>query len=209
MPRGELAKTPRADRLSPDELKRVFLDDVYALPGGERIDLCIQCGTCSASCPTASYMEYSPREIIAALRAGLLGRVLHSNTQWMCTSCYTCTVRCPQEIKITDLMYELKRLGIKYGYTDKHSRAAEMARIFVDLTNRRGRNQETELMMRYYMTRPAAAMANAARGLKMLSQGRLPLPGTGKTVKGLDEMRKIRETLERIEAEKLAKEGSK
>jgi quinone-modifying oxidoreductase subunit QmoC len=209
MPRGELLKAPPAERLSPEELRRVFLQDVYALPEGERIDLCIQCGTCSASCPTASYMEYSPREIIAALRAGLLDRVLHANTHWMCTSCYTCTVRCPQKIKITDLMYELKRLGIKYGYTDKHARAAAMAHIFIDLTNKRGRNHETELMMRYYMTRPAAAMANAARGLKMFSQGRLPLPGTGKSIKGLKELRKIREALERIEAEKLAKEAGK
>ena len=51
------------------ELGRTFLDSVYAIPNGEKIKQCIQCGTCSASCPTSGVMEYGPREIIAALSA--------------------------------------------------------------------------------------------------------------------------------------------
>ena len=47
------------------------------------------------------------REIIAALRAGMLDRVLNSNTVWLCTSCYSCYVRCPAGIPYTDVMYEL------------------------------------------------------------------------------------------------------
>ena len=46
------------------ELGQVFLDKVHAIPDGEKIDGCLQCGTCSASCPTSEAMEYSPREII-------------------------------------------------------------------------------------------------------------------------------------------------
>ena len=44
----------------------------------------------------------------------MIDRVVKSNTIWLCTSCYYCTVRCPAGIKITDLMYELKRMAIKY-----------------------------------------------------------------------------------------------
>ena len=68
------------------DLSREFLRQVHELPQGEKIDQCIQCGTCSASCPTSAAMEYGPREIIAALRAGMLDRVLKSNTVWLCAS---------------------------------------------------------------------------------------------------------------------------
>ncbi|MFQ6001752.1 MAG: 4Fe-4S dicluster domain-containing protein, partial [Anaerolineae bacterium] len=50
---------------SPGLVERV-LDTSIA----EKIKSCIQCGACSASCPTAYAMDYTPRQIIAALRAG-------------------------------------------------------------------------------------------------------------------------------------------
>jgi len=207
MPRSELRTKTRKQKLSPEELSDTFLSHVYALPDGRKLDLCIQCGTCSGSCPTAYAMDYSPREIFAALRAGMLDRVLFSNTAWMCTSCYICTVRCPQQIKITDIMYELKRLGIKYGYTSPSTRSAAMARIFINITNRLGRNNESELMMRFYMAgRWGDAIKNAWRGAKMFFKGRLPMPIGGREVAGLSEMRKIREVLERLEEQKAAEE---
>ncbi len=38
-------------------LSEELLEHVRALPKGESIDKCIQCGTCSGSCPTSSAME--------------------------------------------------------------------------------------------------------------------------------------------------------
>lgn len=94
-------------------LSDVFVRAVYGIPGGDKIKECIQCGTCSASCPTTHAMNYAPREIIPAFRAGLLERVLRSNTIRLSASCYSCTVRCRSGIKLTDIMYELKRLAIE------------------------------------------------------------------------------------------------
>ena len=79
--------------------------------------------------PFQSAMEYGPREIIAALRAGMLDRVLNANTVWLCVSCYSCTVRCPAAIPFTDVMYELKRLEAERGLA-KDSAGATMARAF-------------------------------------------------------------------------------
>jgi heterodisulfide reductase subunit C len=39
-----------------------FIEEICAIPGGEGIRLCIQCGTCTASCPNADKMEYTPSE---------------------------------------------------------------------------------------------------------------------------------------------------
>ncbi|MCD6361063.1 MAG: 4Fe-4S dicluster domain-containing protein, partial [Armatimonadetes bacterium] len=164
------------EAVAADKLKDTFLKNIYAIPDGERIKECQQCGTCSASCPTSNWMDYSPREIIAALRAGILDRVLKSNTVWLCSSCYSCTVRCPAGIKFTDVMYELKRLGAKYGFVDRSSTTAQMARAFVKTVDRYGKNAEAELLTRYYLsTNPFKALGMMSLGLRMLLKGRFPL----------------------------------
>lgn len=141
----------------------------------EKIKSCIQCGSCSASCPTAYAMDYTPRQIIAALQAGRLERVLKSNTPWLCASCYYCTVRCPSGIEITDLMYALKRLAIKRGIYPKGSPVLYQA--FTGTVDRYGRSAEMELMARYYLRtlNPLGLIKMAPMGLKMLLKGRLPI----------------------------------
>ena len=69
---------------------------------------CIQCGTCSASCPTAYAMDYSPRQLWQMVRLGMEETVLNSRTFWLCTVCKSCQVRCPRGIRITDTMVALK-----------------------------------------------------------------------------------------------------
>jgi heterodisulfide reductase subunit D len=95
----------------PEELFAAWVE----LRGGERVIACYQCGTCSGSCPTASAMEYNPRRILHMLRLGQGERVLNSRSIWLCTSCYSCTTRCPREIKITDALIGLRRLAVDRG----------------------------------------------------------------------------------------------
>ena len=65
-------------------------------------------------------MDISPRKVIALFRAGQIEEILRSRTIWICASCYMCTTRCPQSIKITDLLYALKRTAIDAGlYPEK------------------------------------------------------------------------------------------
>jgi heterodisulfide reductase subunit C len=136
---------------------------------------CIQCGTCSASCPTAYAMDYTPRQIIAALRAGRLEKVLRSNTPWLCASCYYCTVRCPAGIQFTDFMYDLKRMALQRNLNPRGS--AEFYKATVSTVDRHGRSAEMELMIRYYLSRlnPLGLLKLLPFGGKMLSRGRLPL----------------------------------
>jgi len=92
-----------------------LLAAVMELRGGERVIACYQCATCSGSCPTAPAMDYTPRHILHMLRLGLGERVLRSRAIWLCTSCYSCTDRCPREIKITDAIIGLRRLAVERG----------------------------------------------------------------------------------------------
>jgi len=47
-----------------------FLDEIYTLPGGHEIKHCIQCGTCSGSCPQGAVMDHARRKIFSLIRAG-------------------------------------------------------------------------------------------------------------------------------------------
>jgi quinone-modifying oxidoreductase, subunit QmoC len=166
-----------------------FLDEIYGIPGGEKIKDCIQCGTCSGSCPVSWAMEETPRQIFAMVRAGMRDAVLDSLTIWTCASCYQCAERCPQEIKITDIMYALKRLAIRENRR-RSRRANALSRAFVGIVNRHGRNRETELMARFIlMTNPMGALGAAPIGISLLSRGRLPLGGS--KVRDLEGFRKI------------------
>jgi len=167
----------------------VFLHDVYGIPGGDKIKECIQCGTCSASCPTSYAMDYTPREIIAAFRAGLLEKVLKSNTIWLCSSCYLCTVRCPSGIKLTDIMYELKRLAIEFGLTPKGVKAPVVAKLFVDIVNKNGRVAEVPLVSRFMLkTSPLLAFKMIPRATKLYRRGRMPI--VSHKIKGTVELEK-------------------
>ena len=166
-----------------------FLNEVYDIPGGEKIKDCIQCGTCSGSCPVSWAMEETPRQVFAMIRAGMRDRVLDSLTIWTCASCYQCAHRCPQKIRITDIMYILKRMAIREKR--RRSKAARaFSEAFVVVVNRYGRSREAELMMRYMLaTNPLGAFSAAPIGLSLLSHGRLPLSGT--RVREIGGLRKI------------------
>ena len=57
-----------------------FLDRIASLPEGGQVLSCIQCGTCSGSCPVSFAMEHTPRRIFAMVRAGMRDQVLSSTT---------------------------------------------------------------------------------------------------------------------------------
>jgi heterodisulfide reductase subunit C len=178
-------------------LTDVFLEDIYSIPGGEKIKECIQCGTCSASCPTSYAMDYTPREVIAALRAGLLDRVLKSNTIWLCASCYYCTVRCPSGVKLTDIMYELKRLAVEFNLVDKKAKAPVVSKLFVDLVDKNGRISEVPLVGKFILkTNPLAVFGMMPRAWKLLRRGRMPL--IPHRIKGIKELEKSAESISEI-----------
>ncbi len=74
---------------------------------------CIQCGTCSASCPTAYAMDHTPRQLWKLIQLGLKDEVVNSRTFWLCTTCKACTVRCPRGIDLTQTMLMLKEYAVR------------------------------------------------------------------------------------------------
>jgi quinone-modifying oxidoreductase subunit QmoC len=184
-----------------------FLEAVMeATPGDSHLDRCIQCGTCGGSCPSGPDMDHTPRALFAMIDAGWEDEVLHSNTPWYCVSCYFCTVRCPQEIHITDVMYTLKRMAIQKGlYSELDAGSApEWSENFINMVEHFGRSFELGLVTRHYLRhRPLDAMKKTGFGLGMFARGRLDLMPT--RIKGMGQLTAILEKAKELDKASLAK----
>src|SRR3989304_2342673 len=85
---AEMMSADVENGMVPSDATSEFLRRVYELPAGERLPSCIQCGMCSGSCPLGYAMEYTPRKMMAALRAGGVEDLYRSASVWLCVSCY-------------------------------------------------------------------------------------------------------------------------
>jgi heterodisulfide reductase subunit C len=153
---------------------RRFIEEISAATADDaRLEACIQCGTCGGSCPSAADMDHTPRMLFAMARAGLRSEVLHSNTPWMCVSCYLCTVRCPQEIHIPDVMYAIKSIASREGVAPE-SVGVGFSRTFVANIHHYGRSFEVGLVARHYLRHYALRLPGMApMGIGMVTKGRM------------------------------------
>lgn len=141
---------------------------------GERLFTCIQCGTCSGSCPLVGYMDHPPRRIIELVRAGARDEVLTSFTPWVCASCYACTVACPREIPITGIMHALRRRALAEGSYPSRFTNPVMMRELVGMAEARGRSTESLIALKAYLrTDPWQLWKHAITGLRLLRRGRM------------------------------------
>ena len=167
--------------------------------GVSHLEMCIQCGTCGGSCPSAADMDHTPRMLFAMLRAGMRDDVLRSNTPWMCVSCYHCVVRCPQEVHITDVMYTLKSMAIQAKLC--HDRTpADFSRTFVGMVETFGRSFELGLAGYHYLTHyPLRLPGMAGMGLGLMTKQRMGfLPHKIKNMKQLTAILDKAKTLELV-----------
>ncbi|MBL7075371.1 4Fe-4S dicluster domain-containing protein [candidate division KSB1 bacterium] len=177
------------------ELDKDFSQWVVSVPGGEQIRDCIQCGTCSATCPLSIYMDYTPRKIILMAHQGFKEEVLRSFTPWLCASCYACMVNCPREIKITEIMYILKEKAIEEGMYPKRFPIPVLAREFTRMIVKKGRNPETKLIIALALrTNPLNLLKMAPLGLRLMKAGRLEI--MTKSIKGKDQLKTMLQSLE-------------
>jgi heterodisulfide reductase subunit C len=88
--------------------------------GLEKIRACINCGTCTGSCPSGRRTAYRTR---SAIRKALTGdeSVLQDIDIWMCSTCYYCYERCPRDIPVTDMIIKLRNIAVEEGFIlDNH-----------------------------------------------------------------------------------------
>lgn len=158
------------------ELRAFFWDQVSSFPDGDKIKLCLQCGTCTGTCPVSYAMDITPRQMIALFRAGQIEDILRSRAIWLCASCYSCTVRCPVGIQVTDTLYALKRIAMEKRIYPLRFPVHTLSKAFTQSVYKYGRNFELGLGIKYFFSTDIVKLfSNFRFGLAMIRRGRLGL----------------------------------
>ncbi len=143
---------------------------------GEMVRTCIQCGTCSASCPNAFAMDHTPRKMWRMVLAGQKDAILTSKTFILCSACYSCTLRCPRGLPLTEAMAALKQVAAIEGLS-KYKQSTSFYKSFMDSVRRYGRVRETEFMAYWFaaMRNPAIPLEFMPLGLKLMKKRKVSM----------------------------------
>jgi len=86
--------------------------------GARDMELCMQCATCSASCPLSKGANTFPRKIYRYLQLGLKDKLLASPEPWLCYYCGECNKDCPRGAEPAETMMAVRRwLTTQYDWT--------------------------------------------------------------------------------------------
>jgi heterodisulfide reductase subunit C len=126
-------------------------EEIAALPGGEFIHRCWQCGSCTNSCTVnAVNPDFNPRYWIYLIRVGMEAELLRDkDIIWQCVSCNKCTYACPRDVvpegvmKATAHWLELK------GHTPK-SRSTIFDEEFSRQVIATGKIEEGRVIRRFF-----------------------------------------------------------
>ena len=125
-------KEIKDDYILSENLDPNFKFEVAKEHGGDQIKFCYQCGTCAAGCPVRTIRNnFNPRTIIRKVLLGMRKEVLSSKDIWQCSNCYICYERCPQDVKFTDIIFALRNIAAREGYT--HPSFVKQAELIQDM----------------------------------------------------------------------------
>jgi len=165
-----------------DVLKPAFALPDRLLRENHLVSVCYQCRKCSSGCPLTFAMDLYPDQLIRLALLGQEAQVLGSNTIWVCSSCETCTTRCPNGIDIAGVMDWLKEEAVQRGRAIPESDVANFHRFFLEaVRDGGGRLPEALLMRRFTLYQIKSGhsawevLRNLKLGWKLLRRGRLSL----------------------------------
>ena len=161
-----------------------FLEKVEAA-GPFSASECFQCRKCTNGCPASFAMDIYPDQVIRMAILGLKEEVLRCNTIWVCAACETCSTRCPNGVRIAELMDHFKEMAIREGIAPAQPRVAALHKTFLDNVRMTGRVFEGGLLPAYWlrsgqmagMLKTGSLARELRLALKLYRKGRLsPLP---------------------------------
>jgi heterodisulfide reductase subunit C len=162
------------------------------------VSACIQCGTCTGSCPNAFAMDLTPRQLWYNILMGEKDTIFHSKTFSLCSVCYYCTLRCPRGLPLTEAMSALKQIAAKENLAP-YKKSIQFYKSFMESVRRHGRVREMEFMTLYFlsMKNPFMPFQFAPLGLKLMGKGKVSFEIPSKGNDDLEAIFRKVEVLER------------
>ncbi|MCX5810992.1 MAG: (Fe-S)-binding protein [Proteobacteria bacterium] len=77
-----------------------------------RVLTCIQCGKCTGSCPEAGRTPFNIRMLV---RKKQFQHHIEESIPWYCTSCGACTIRCPRDVKPSEMIIDVRSVMVEEG----------------------------------------------------------------------------------------------
>ncbi len=99
-------------KVNPEKRKQLEM-----ILGANNLGNCYQCGACVGDCPsTRFHPAYNPRMIMLQALMGDYDELVSQNSDiWLCSNCYNCYERCPQDVRPVEVITALKNIAVKNG----------------------------------------------------------------------------------------------
>jgi len=173
-----------------------FLERAEA-SGPFNVSECFQCRKCTNGCPVTFEMDLFPDQIIRLAGLGQRDEILHSKTIWVCASCETCSTRCPNGIRIAELMDYFKELAVRAGVTPALPKVAGFHQAFLENIRITGRVFEGALLPAWWLKtgqmmeklRTGSLRNEIKQAIGLFSRKRMPLAPA--KIKGRSEIKEI------------------
>jgi len=158
-----------------------IVDDLA--PIREMVQACIQCGTCTGSCPNAFAMDRTPRQMWRLVLMGRKSAIFSSQTFSLCSACYACTLRCPRGLPLTEAIGRLKQVAARERLV-LYKKSDRFYESFISSVRRHGRVREMEFMTLYFMAmkNPFLPLKFSSLGMRLMARGKVSVqvPSRGK-----------------------------
>jgi heterodisulfide reductase subunit C len=155
---------------------------------GQAVSRCYYCLRCSAGCPSAYAMDYTPAQILRLVQLGQKETLLSSSAIWLCIGCETCGTRCPNEIHAGAVIDCLRQMAVRQGVAAAERSVFTMHQAFLNSIRMWGRLHELSMILEHKI-RDRDPLSNLDMGVEMLAKGKIhPFP---KRIAGLEEVRRL------------------
>ena len=156
------------------DLSEVTASDLTAIArvcreAGVNLSDCYQCGKCTAGCPMSHEMDLMPRQVIRSLQLGFYRQALTARTPWICAQCQVCSARCPQEVRIAELMLSVRHAAKHEGLQTVREPDV-FDDIFVNNIRSKGRNNEA-LLAGFFNLKSGHLMQDVLNAPRMAARG--------------------------------------
>jgi heterodisulfide reductase subunit C len=169
-------------------------------PVQELVKACIQCGTCTGSCPNAFAMDRTPRQMWRLVITGRKEAIFSSQTFSLCSACYQCTLRCPRGLALTEAIGLLKQIAARERLP-LYKKSTRFYESFISSVRRHGKVREMEFMTLYFlsMKNPFLPLKFSSLGMRLMGKGKVSVQVPSRGNRPLESLfRKVEE----MEAEK-------
>lgn len=107
--------------LSLTPVDKRFVGDLTGSAQANTFSVCFGCQNCTNVCPVVGNYE-DPKEMVGLLPHEIMHCLALKNKElalgsmmlWDCLTCYICQEHCPQGVRVTDVLYQLKNLALRH-----------------------------------------------------------------------------------------------